>query len=77
MAIRIESNWDHDDFAADIMRQALDDAHEHFAQDVAAAAREDGKTTADDVVVEIGADSDVEIDVERVRARANEILKED
>lgn len=61
----------------DIQRQAVDDAHEHFAQDLAATARANGMSTADQIEIEIEsvpAEAGWEIDAERVRRRANEIL---
>ena len=60
----------------DIQRQAVDDAHELFAQDVAATARENGLATADEIDIDIEsrpAEPGWEIDPERVRRRANEI----
>lgn len=54
----------------DLWDSASGDVYEHFAQSVADAAREDGLTSADSVVI----DAQPGIDIDRVRRRANEIL---
>ncbi|MFF2493235.1 hypothetical protein [Agromyces sp. NPDC058064] len=56
---------------------AFDEMYEEFAQSVAAAAREDGLRSADEVEIDTESDSPgFTIDIARVRRRANEILAE-
>lgn len=77
------SNWDDlaDDLEAEMIRAALEEMHEEYAQGVADAAREAGLTSADDIEIQIEKrgetdDPRLTIDVDRVRARANAILSE-
>ncbi|QCR40988.1 hypothetical protein C1N74_11585 [Microbacterium sp. SGAir0570] len=52
-----------------------DQVHEAAAQQIADVARSEGLQSADSVSIELEpTDDGVEIDVERVRRRANEIL---
>jgi hypothetical protein len=57
-----------------VMQEASDQIHESLAEEVATKVRAAGLTTADDVELDIESD-EIEIDYERVRARANEILR--
>ncbi|WP_417555607.1 hypothetical protein [Microbacterium sp.] len=78
MGIEITNNGG-EDFLDDIRRMALDDAHEELAEGLAERMREMGRTDADGVEIDIDTDTDdpdYAIDAERVRARANEMLRE-
>lgn len=58
-------------------QDAIDMMHEKMAEGLAEQMRELGRDTADGVAIETDVDSDDpkwQIDVERVRRRANEIL---
>jgi hypothetical protein len=75
MGIEIHSNID--DAFDDFERQAVDAMHEQMAQGLADQMRDMGRTTADNVELDIESDTDdpkYRIDPERVRRRANEIL---
>lgn len=78
MGIEFTSNFDQ--IAKQIMAEASDRMHEAMAQGVAERAREEGMSTADNIQLELTSDSDdpeLQIDADRVRARANEILAGD
>lgn len=77
MGVEFTNNFDQ--VAKQIMAEASDQMHEAMAQRVAERAREEGVSSADDIQLEVSSDSDepeLQIDAERVRARANEILAE-
>jgi hypothetical protein len=68
---------DIENFLKNAMQAAGDEAHEHFAQGLAKTAREEGLTSADSIKLTTESDSkEFTIDAERVRRRANEILRE-
>lgn len=74
MGLEFTNNFDL--VAKQIMTEVSDKMHEGLAQQLAEAARERGMSNADAIRL----DSDEpgsDIDVERVRARANEILAAD
>lgn len=78
MSIEFTSNFDQ--IAKQIITEASDQMHEAMAQGVAQRAREEGLTSADSIQLELASDSDdpnLQIDTDRVRARANEILGSD
>ncbi|WP_344820253.1 hypothetical protein [Microbacterium soli] len=65
------------DFAKDLKNMFMETTYEETAQAVAEQLREQGLDTADAVELDLSTDSDdVHLDVERVRARVNEILAE-
>jgi hypothetical protein len=73
--INISNNFDN--AFNDIERDAVNQMHETLAQGLAENMRELGRTDADAVVLELESDTDdprFQIDGERVRRRANEIL---
>jgi len=77
MGIEITSSFD--DAFIDFERQAVDLMHEQLARGLADQMREMGRDTADNVELELESDTDdpaFQIDGERVRRRANEILAE-
>lgn len=70
----INSNWD----AEGIEKQVWDAAHEHYAQSVADGAMEQGVKTVEDVDhLTLNLETDTaKIDLDRVKQRAREILRE-
>lgn len=66
-----------DDLEASLRGQVQDTVHESMAQAVADRMRSLGRKDANDVKVELTSDTDEPIDIERVRARANELLAGD
>lgn len=65
------------DAVNDLKSMFMDTTYEAVAETVAARLREQGLTTADGVDLELSTDADeVQLDVERVRARVNEMLAE-
>ena len=78
MSFEIHSNLH--GLAKRLTEGVVDQMHEAMANGVAAKAREHGLSTADNIDLDLTSDSDdptLQIDVERVRARANEILASD
>lgn len=68
------------DFVRDVKRQAVDMLHETAAQSVVETAREKGLTNADNIEISVDSDSgdpSMRLDIERVRAMANEMLAAD
>jgi len=64
----------------EILRDAMARAEVKFAESLANQARENGLSTADDIKIDAkveGDDSGIEIDVERVRMLANQMLESD
>jgi len=73
MSVTISGNLD--DFFDNVLKHASDEMHEHFAKGVAERARESGMTSADNVDIHASSDSsEMPIDIERVRRRANQLL---
>ena len=66
-----------DDLEASLRGQVQDTVHESVAQALADRMRALGRKDANDVVVDLRSDTEDPIDIERVRARANEILAAD
>lgn len=66
-----------DDLEASLRGQMQDTVHESVAQALAERMRSLGRMNADDVEVDLKSDTSDPIDIERVRARANEILAAD
>lgn len=76
MAINISGGFDNlfDDFN----KMASDDAMDAIASDLAATARENNMSSVDDIELNIeGATSDIPLDEQTIRARANKILADD
>lgn len=64
-----------DDAFDDFERQATDQLYEQLAQGLADQARDLGLTSANSIELEsVSDESDFQVDPERVRRRANEIL---
>ncbi|MCI4658930.1 hypothetical protein [Cryobacterium zhongshanensis] len=73
--INISSNLD--DALDDFVKNAVEPMHESMAQGLAEEMRELKRASADGVVLDVATDSDdprFQVDAERVRRRANEIL---
>lgn len=78
MGFEISGNFD--GFEKKIYEEMSNRMHEAMAEGLAEKAREHGLSSADSIELDISSDSEsaeLQIDAERVRARANEILKED
>ena len=63
-----------------IRKQAIDEAHDQFAEELAATARSNGCRDADDIDIDLqvtGAGEYFPIDAEEIRRRANIILRGD
>lgn len=78
MGIEISGNWD--DFEKNVYETMSDQMHEAMAEGLAEKAREHGLSSADSIELDVSSDSEsaeLQIDAERVRARANEILAGD
>lgn len=66
-----------EDAFAEFEREAMDQLYEGFAEQLAAIARENGQTNANEIELDLESDDPgFVIDGERVRRRANEILSD-
>lgn len=79
MGISITGGLDPDEFERDVFELAAADAEEQFAQDMAAEARTRGDSNVDHVDIDLSVvgdpDGKIPINSDRIRARANEILR--
>jgi hypothetical protein len=79
VGISITGGLDPDEFERDVFELAAADAEEQFAQDMAAEARTRGDSNVDHVDIDLSVvgdpDGKIPINSDRIRARANEILR--